>query len=152
MPLSDPCVLSQLTGNRQGPLDQQDRVITIRTQRASEWTLGVSRTTRGTVAGLLRPSSGGDAEFLVSSNGTTVAGAFSYGLGSERFVATTVNALGIDGKTAWFAGSGRDRRSFLAYVEDNGPGSSDRFRLWIGGAEQTNPGGALTSGNIALRP
>ena len=34
--------------------------------------------------------------------------------GGERFGATTVNALAIDGSTAWLAGVGRDRRNFVA--------------------------------------
>jgi hypothetical protein len=142
----DPCVQSNL------PAIGGDRRIVIRTSQASDWTFGIPRTTRGTALGLLQPSSGGDAEFLVASNGTTVAGAFSYGIGSERFVAITVNALAIHGSTAWLAGVGLDRRPFLAYVEDNGPGSSDRFRLWIGGVEQTDLDGALHLGNITIRP
>ena len=151
-PRPDPCVFLQSTVASSIPGDQQDRVITVRTSRASEWKLGVARTTRGTVAGLLRPSSGGDADFLVASNGTTVAGALSYGFGSERFVATTVNALGIDGNRAWLAGVGRDGRTFVAYAEDNGPGSSDRFRLWIAGVERTAADGRLSSGDLAVRP
>ena len=151
-PRPDPCVFLQSTVASSIPGDQQDRVITVRTSRASEWKLGVARTTRGTVTGLLRPSSGGDAEFLVGSNGTTVAGALSYGFGSERFVATTVNALGIDGNRAWLAGVGRDGRTFVAYAEDNGPGSSDRFRLWIAGVERTAADGRLSSGDLAVRP
>ena len=128
-----------------------DQLIIVRTSRASEWTFGAPGTTRGTALGLLQPSTGGDAEFLAASNGTTVAGAFTYLRSSQRFVATTVNALAIDGNAAWFAGVGRDRRTFVAYVEDNGPGSRDRFRLWIGGVEQTDPGGTLNVGNIVIR-
>ena len=144
-PAPDPCVFSRTAS-------AGDQIIIVRTSRASEWTFGTPRTTRGTALGLLIPSSGGDAEFLVASNGATVTGAFSYGRSSERFVATKVNALAIGGNKAWLAGVGRDGRTFLAYVEDNGPGSSDRFRLWIGGSERTDPEGRLRSGSIVIRP
>ena len=140
----DPCVFSRTAVSG-------DRIIIVRTSQASEWTLGISRTTRGTTLGLLKPTSGDDAEFLVASNGTTVTGTLSYSKGGKRFVATAVHALAIEGSSAWFAGVGRDDRRFLAYVEDNGPGSQDRFKLWIGGAAQTDPDGRLRAGNIVIR-
>jgi hypothetical protein len=59
------------------------------------------------------PSSGGDAAFLITSIGTTVADALSYSDGT----ALKVNAPAIDG------------RSFVAYVEDNGVFRRDVFRL-----------------------
>jgi hypothetical protein len=144
-PAPDPCVASRSRS-------AGDRIVTVSTSRASTWTFGSPRTTRGTALGLLQPGNGGDAEFLVASNGSTLtAGALSYGFGAERFVALSVHALAIDGNAAWIAGVGRDARPFLAYVEDNGAGSADRFRLWIAGVERTPPDGRLRTGNVVVR-
>jgi hypothetical protein len=139
----DPCVSGRaISGN--------DRLITVRTSHASEWTLGVPRSTAGTAAGVLKTSSGGDAEFLVASNGTTTGGRFSYGTSDTRYVASTLDALAIDGRHAWFAGVGRDGRPFLVYIEDNGTlGRNDVFRLWIGGVEQTSDG-KVAKGDVAV--
>lgn len=73
--------------------------------------------------------------------------------GSLNFHAQTLTALGIaaDGRSAWFAGLGRDGREFVAYVEDNGePGRTDVFKLWIAGTLQTPGDGRLSGGNIQI--
>lgn len=139
----DPCVASRSTV-------QGDTVIVIRTSHASVWTFGGARPTAGTVLGLLRPSVGGDAEFLVSSNGKSVVGAFSYSDGSDRLVGLKVDALAINGRTAWLSGFALDERRFVAYVEDNGVFRRDVFRLWIDGIEQTAAQGAVAAGEVAV--
>ncbi len=127
--------------------------ITVLTRQASEWTFATAIKTRGATSGLVAPLSGGHAEVLVASNGSSVWGAFSYRKGSDRFVSTNAIALAITGRTAWFAGVGRDGRTYLAYVEDNGQGSHDVFRLWIEGDEKTGADGRLKSGNlVVVRP
>jgi PKD repeat protein len=68
------------------------------------------------------------------------------------FHAHTMTALGIsaDKKSGWFAGIGKDGRTFRAYVEDNGePGSNDVLKLWIDGVLQTGTG-QLSGGNIQI--
>ncbi|MGH3071071.1 MAG: Ig-like domain-containing protein [Gaiellaceae bacterium] len=73
--------------------------------------------------------------------------------GTVDFHAGKTTALGIapDGRSAWFAGMGRDGSPFVAYVEDNGePGREDVFELWIAGVPQTPGGGSLAGGNIQI--
>ncbi len=149
----DPCVFQRFneTNNNPPAPRSTDRVIVVLSSHASLWTFGAPRMTAGTTLGVLRTSSGGDAAFLINSNGKSVTGAFAYTKGGEQFVATSVSALAITGTTAWFAGVGRDGRTFLAYVEDNGPGSRDVFKLWIAGVDKTGTG-TLSSGDLGVLP
>jgi hypothetical protein len=73
--------------------------------------------------------------------------------GTLNFHAPTITAVGVapDGRTAWFAGVGRDGRAYVAYVEDNGePGRDDVFKLWVAGQLQTPGNGRLAGGNIQI--
>lgn len=85
--------------------------------------------------------------FAVSSDGTTVKGTLTAG----AFTAGRWTAIGISGGAAWFAGTGGDGRSLLAYVEDNGEpgGGTDVVRLWVTG-ELRSGSGVVTGGNVQL--
>jgi len=64
----------------------------------------------------------------------------------------TALGLSADNRKGWFAGVGRDGRSFTAYVEDNGePGTADVFKLWVDGVLQTGEGdGTISGGDIQI--
>ena len=128
----------------------------------------------------LKPSNGGNANFHVEAARDGLKGNLSYE-GPEtpktkpptpklHFEAKTITSFSIaaDGNSAWFAGVGKDGRSFLVYVEDNskkneGNGKnnqdngkkkkqqSDVFKLWIDGVLQTPADGGLSQGKIDIR-
>ena len=124
----DPCVSAR------GTLADGDAQLTILTSAASDWTFGSAITARGGVAGALQPVVGQATVFGVASNGSAALGLLKHG----SYTATRFIALAIDGNKAWFAGVGRDGRTLLAYVEDNGRnGDGDIFKLWIAGVLQT---------------
>ena len=86
-------------------------MITVRTSRASEWKFGASRTTRGSAAGIIRPAIRARRRVRRRLQRHRLAGAFTCTPGGSRFIATTVQAFGLNATTAWFAGTGRDRTS-----------------------------------------
>jgi hypothetical protein len=84
--------------------------------------------------------------------GGPLRGELQFQNGSTSFHAHELMVLGlsVDPRKGWFAGVGRDGRSFTAYVEDNGePGTADVFKLWIDGVLQTGDG-LLAGGNIQI--
>ncbi|HYO56262.1 PKD domain-containing protein [Archangium sp.] len=117
-------------------------------------TLTITQSSHGQITGgALRfpnPSHGG---FNVMRNeGGPLQGELQFQNSSTSFHAHELTALGIsaDKRQGWFAGVGRDGRSFTAYVEDNGePGNADVFKLWIDGVPQTGDG-AISGGNIQI--
>jgi hypothetical protein len=116
------------------------------------WTLVVRNGPGKVTAGVVRPASGGRGGFNVQSTGGAVKGEFQYHGASGNFHAHELTSLGVaaDGRSAWFAGVGRDGRSFVAYVEDNGePGTRDVFRLWIDDIPQVGDG-SLAGGNVQI--
>jgi hypothetical protein len=133
----DPC----LAGRSVFP--DGDLELTVRTSLASAWTFGSAIVTRGAVAGALQTSNRHAAAFAAASDGTRVAGTLAF----DSYRVTSVTALAVAGRTAWFAGVGTEGRSFLAYVEDNGRG--DVFKLWIAGVAQTTDG-RLVRGDVRV--
>jgi photosystem II stability/assembly factor-like uncharacterized protein len=124
----------------------------------------VVNSTHGLVDGEgLEPAVGGDAVFHVLATKAGPVGTLVYdGPKPKRGKAlhlesTHVTAIGIaaDGKSAWFAGTSRDGKSFLAYAEDNQLLRSrkgrdlDVFKLWIDGVAQTGDG-SLDSGLVTI--
>ncbi len=102
--------------------------------------------------GGLRTANDGRGGFNVMSNGTAVTGELQFQSALGKFHASWFTTLAVapDGRSAWFAGVGRDGRAFTAYVEDNGePGRNDVFRLWIDGVLQ-NGDGAMSGGNVQI--
>ena len=105
------------------------------------------KVTGGGLRSLDHPGKGG---FNVHS---ATKGELQWQNGSVNFHAPEITALGVapDGRTAWFAGIGKDGRPFVAYVEDNGePGRNDVFKLWIAGVLHTPGNGRLAGGNIQI--
>ena len=121
----------------------------------------------------LQPSNGGEAEFHVDADppghGHGPAGKLVYdgprppkpGKGRQappalHFESREITSFGIadDGNSAWFAGVGKDGRSFLVYIEDNNRRHHSRrdpdvFQLWIDGVAQTGDG-SLDSGSVDI--
>jgi PKD repeat protein len=115
-------------------------------------TLTVGNSVGKVTGGSMKFGAKGRGGFNVQSDGLTVKGELQYQDNSTNFHAPQLTALGIapDRKSAWFAGVGRDGRSFVAYVEDNGePGSKDVFKLWINGVAY-NGDGVISGGNIQI--
>jgi hypothetical protein len=137
-------------------------------------TFTIRNSPAGTAVGLLlRPANGGSASFGVAANLLgllhTPVGVLAYDgpvpppakkgkpapPPQVHFLSIKVTSFGIspDGNSAWFAGTGTDGRSFLAYVHDSGSRfnlfgrDTDVFELWIDGALQTGDG-SLSSGNV----
>ncbi len=105
--------------------------------------------TRGKITGGFTTDAGGRGGFNAQTKGS-VKGSLQYQAPDERFHANDVHALAVseDATSAWFAGTGKDGRSFVAYVEDNGePSRADVLRLWIDGVLQP---GDFTRGNIQI--
>jgi PKD repeat protein len=118
-------------------------------------TLTVTESHGQITGGGLRSSNDSRGGFNVRrEEGGSIQGELQFQNGSTSFHAHELTALGIsaDRRQGWFAGVGRDGRSFSAYVEDNGePGNADVFRLWIDGVLQTGDGdGTLSGGNIQI--
>jgi PKD repeat protein len=116
-------------------------------------TLTVTESHGTIIGGGLRLSNNSRGGFNVRrEEGGSVQGELQFQSDSTSFHAHELTALGIsaDHRQGWFAGVGRDGRSFTAYVEDNGePGNADVFRLWIDGVLQTGDGnGTISGGNI----
>ena len=129
-----------------GTLADGDAQLTILTSAANDWTFGSAITARGGVAGALQPVVGQATVFGVASNGSAALGLLKHG----SYTATRFITLAIDGNKAWFAGVGRDGRTLLAYVEDNGRnGDGDIFKLWIAGVLQTGDG-YLARGDVGV--
>jgi hypothetical protein len=136
----DPCVSGRAARS------DGDVELTVLTSAASTWTFGKPILSRAAVAGVLQTSNGAAAAFLASSDGRVLKGAFAY----KSFQATQLTALAVTGRKAWLAGVGADGRTFLAYMEDNGPnGHGDVFKLLIGGAQQTGDG-RLAKGDVGV--
>jgi hypothetical protein len=126
--------------------------------------------TGGTIEGAgLKVANGGKADFHVDFDGHGPHGNLNYdgpppppGPGPKppklHFEAKTITAIGIapDGKSAWFAGVGKDGSPFTVYVEDNtskpGPPkpTADVFKLWINGVLQTGDG-SLAQGKVTIK-
>jgi hypothetical protein len=106
----------------------------------------------GTVTGVsLAPTTGGSASFTITGNGLTSTGSLDYANGAATVHATSLAPLGIatDRKSAWFSGVSSTGQQIRVYVEDNGPGTPDVFKLWINGALVTGTG-ALSSGDVQI--
>ncbi|WP_323791546.1 post-COAP-1 domain-containing protein [Nocardioides sp.] len=106
--------------------------------------------TDGKVTGGPSTSEGGKTGFNVQAGKKGLKGNLQYGRKGVKFHAHTMTALAVstDKTSAWFAGTAKDGRSFVAYTEDNGePGRDDVFQLWIDGTLQT---GAVTGGNVQI--
>jgi len=102
--------------------------------------------------GTLQTPNNGRGGFNIQSDGTTVKGELQFQNNTVNFHAQTMTALSVspDKKCAWFAGVGKNGKSFVAYVEDNGePGVNDKFKLWISNVPQ-NGDGILTGDNIQI--
>jgi PKD repeat protein len=116
-------------------------------------TLTVTESHGQITGGGLRSSNDSRGGFNVRrEEGGSIQGELQFQSGSTSFHAHELTAMGIsaDRRQGWFAGVGRDGRSFTAYVEDNGePGNTDVFRLWIDGVLQTGDG-TLNGGNIQI--
>src|SRR5581483_11885442 len=136
-------------------------------------TFSVVNSPQGTADGTgLQPSNGGSASFHVDADPPGRAkgpsGTLQYTGPTTKpvkgkptppplqFQASSITAFGIgfDGRSAWFSGVGKDGRSFVAYVEDNGGNrhsrrDNDVFELWINGTLQTGDG-SLDSGNVSI--
>jgi PKD repeat protein len=124
------------------------------TAAEAQCTLTVTQTSRGHITGGgLRFSNQSRGGFNVRrEEGGSLQGELQFQNGSTSFHAHELTALGIsaDSHKAWFAGVGRDGRSFTAYVEDNGePGTADVFKLWIDGVLQTGDG-TSEGGNLQI--
>jgi hypothetical protein len=99
------------------------------------------------VTGDVTAANGTPISFSVAGDGTSVRGSLTAG----TFQASTVTALGIADRSAWFAGTGTDGRPFVATVTDAGePGAGvDTVRLWVGGKLQT-ASGVVATGNVQI--
>jgi len=114
--------------------------------------LTVNNSVGKVTAGSIRMENKGRGGFNVQSEGTAVKGELQYQNGGTNFHAHKLTALSVslDKTKAWFAGVGKDGRTFIAYVEDNGePGQNDIFKIWIDGTPE-NGNGSLTGGNIQI--
>ena len=89
------------------------------------------------------------ASFHASADADGAKGNLQFRRGDLRIKAKTITAFGIVGDKATISGTTEDGRSFTLYVEDNGDGATDVFRLSIGGVPQTGTG-ALDRGNIRI--
>jgi hypothetical protein len=117
-----------------------------------ELTLTVTGASGKVTGGGLRTANNGRGGFNVKANGTTLTGELQFQSTSGHFHASRFTSLTIsaDGRQAWFAGIGRDGRSFSVYTEDNGePGRQDIFQIWIDGVLQ-NGSGAMSGGNVQI--
>jgi hypothetical protein len=114
--------------------------------------LDVAGTEGKVTAGVLRTPGGGRGGFNVQSDGERIWGELQFKSGGVSFHAHELTALAVapDFESAWFAGIGKDGRTFVAYVEDDGePGRHDVFRLWIDDELQTGDG-RLSGGNVQI--
>ncbi|HYF77437.1 MAG TPA: PKD domain-containing protein, partial [Symbiobacteriaceae bacterium] len=115
-------------------------------------TLTVENTPGKITAGTMRFANNGRGGFNVMFKDGAVTGELQFQNNSTKLHAHTMTALSIsaDHTKGWFAGTGTDGRTFVAYVEDNGePGTGDVFRLWIDGTP-VNGSGQPLSGNIQI--
>jgi hypothetical protein len=98
-------------------------------------------------------AAGGTGSLSVTSTATGVTGSLSYASSSLTVNATQLGPLGIraDGQAAWLNGVDSAGRKLVMYLEDNGPGSGDVFKLWVNGV-LVNGAGALTSGDVMIAP
>jgi hypothetical protein len=98
-------------------------------------------------------ATGGTGSLSVTSTATGVTGTLSYSSSSLTVNATQLGPLGIraDGHAAWLNGVDSAGRKLVVYVEDNGPGSGDVFKLSVNGTA-VNGAGALTSGDVGITP
>jgi hypothetical protein len=80
-----------------------------------------------------------------------VTGTLSYSSPSLSLSATQLGPLGIraDSHAAWLNGVDTAGRKLVVYAEDNGPGASDVYKLWVNGTLVTN---ALTGGDVSISP
>lgn len=101
--------------------------------------------------GGMRFANDGRGGFNVKSNGEKVKGELQFKTKETKFHAHTITFLEVanDCRSARFAGVGKDGRSFEAYVEDNGKGRVDVFRLTIDGSP-ANGDGTVLKGNIKI--
>jgi hypothetical protein len=114
-------------------------------------TLVVSNSAGNATGTGLVPATGGSASFNITSTGTTISGTLDYSNGTTVVHATSLAPFGIrpDGHAAWFYGVDTLGRKITVYVEDNGSGPADVFKLSINGVAQTG-NGALTGGTIQV--
>jgi hypothetical protein len=96
-------------------------------------------------------ASGGSGSLSVTSTAIGVTGTLSYASPSLSVSATLLGPLGIrsDGHRAWLNGVDSAGRKLVVYLEDNGPGSSDVYKLWVNGTLVTGTG-VLTGGDVGI--
>jgi hypothetical protein len=94
-------------------------------------------------------AAGGSGSLSVTSAATGVTGTLSYSSPSLSLTALSLGPLGIrsDLHAAWLNGVDTAGRKLVVYAEDNGPGGSDVYKLWVNGALVT---GALTAGDVGI--
>lgn len=106
----------------------------------------------GSAAGTgLTPKTGGTASFTVTSTSGGITGSLDYTLGTTSIHATSLAPFGIraDGHAAWFNGVDSLGRKITVYIEDNGAGTADVFKLSLNGVLLTGTG-ALTGGDVLI--
>ena len=114
-------------------------------------TLKVGSSTGSATGISLVPVTGGSASFSVTCDGTTTRGTLDYTSATMTVHATSLAPFGIaaNAKSAWFSGVSSTGQQLRIYVEDNGPGATDIFKLWVNGVPQTGTG-ALTAGDVQI--
>jgi hypothetical protein len=98
-------------------------------------------------------AAGGSGALSVTSTSIGVTGTLSYSSPTLTVNATSLGPLGIraDGHAAWLNGVDSAGRKLVVYAEDNGPGSTDVYKLWVNGTLVTGTG-ALTGGDVVIGP
>lgn len=107
----------------------------------------------GTLSGKgLRLANKAKAEFKVKvDKHGQLEGELEFKSESTSFKARTVASLGIsaDSRSAWFSGTGKDGRSFMAHAVAGTENTGGVFQLWIDGQLQTGDG-SLRDGKIQI--
>jgi hypothetical protein len=173
--LSTKSAACTVSGNTVTPVDNGICTIVASQPGNADWNAAASVTRSFVIANTvfgfangdgLRPSTGGkldfdvDGRFLFGPRGNldyeASRGIFGRSTPPVRFQSKSITAFGLqpDGHSAWFAGVGKDGRSFVAYVADFSPrprknADNDQAKLWIDGVLQTGDG-SLDSGNVKL--
>ena len=94
----------------------------------------------------------GKGGFNVQNTAGEINGNLQFRDDTTNFHALVMTAMAVsdDETSAWFAGVGKDGRTFVAYVEDNGePGVNDIFQVWIDGVLHGGAGN-MVGGNIKI--